>query len=290
MEFSIPHFEQIVRRPIQPLLSLLSTNGRRAGNPELRAACGRGQGPFNSELAVLSYCMSYMYMHHDALVSVIDLPQHRNMIIQDHPLLIIDFGCGPGTVGIAICNYLRYHQTTPRSIFYVGIDISQHMLILAQQFMDAAQEEYCTFFQNTLEASAWISDSELPEFPQYLITASYLCSQNAMKDDTAIEMASLLRRVIDAMPLSEGFFISTNIDTRRAYSMPDYYPVFERECLRQGFSLPKSAGSISTGMIRKPLLYRPNEFFRDSADEENKVCYVAGRIAKRPADAAPTSR
>lgn len=290
MEFLIPQFEQIVRRPIQPLLSLLSTNGGRVGNPELRAACGRGQGPFNSELSVLSYCMSYMYMHHDALVSVIDLPQHSHMIVQDQPLLIIDFGCGPGTAGIALCNYLRHHQEMPRSIFYVGIDISQHMLMLAQQFMGAAQEEYCAFFHNSSEAGAWVSDSELSEFPQYLIAASYLCSQNAMKDDTAVEMASLIRSVTDAMPGAEGFLISTNIDTKRAYSMPDYYPVFERECLRQGILLPKSAGSLSNGIIRKPLLYRPNEFFRDSADEENKVCYVAGKIANRPANAAPTSR
>lgn len=290
MEFIIPQFEQIVRRPILPLLPQLSTNGGRVGNPELRAACGRGQGPFNSDMAVLSYCMSYMYMHHDALVSVIGLPQHSHMILQEQPLLIIDFGCGPGTVGIALCNYLRHHQKTHRSIFYVGIDISPYMLMLAQQFMGAAQENYCAFFQNSSEASAWVSDSEVSKFPQYLVAASYLCSQSAMKDDTAVEMASLLRSLIDAMPLAEGFLISTNIDTRRAYSMPDYYPVFERECLRQGICLPQSAGSLSTGSIRKPKLYRPNEFFRDSADEGNKVCYVVGKIANRPANAAPTSR
>lgn len=290
MEFSIPQFEQIVRRPIQPLLSPLSINGGRVGNSELRAACGRGQGPFDSELAVLSYCMSYMYMHHDALVSVIDLPQHKDMIIQDHPLIIIDLGCGPGTSGIAICNYLRHRQTVPRPILYVGIDISQHMLMLAQQFMNAAQVKSCKFFQSTDKASTWLSCSKLSGCQQYLITASYLCSQSAMSNDAAKEMASIFRQAMDAMPIAEGFFINTNIDTRRAYSMPNYYPALEQECLKQGISLPKSAGSLPTGNIKKPLLYRPNEFFRDAADEENKVCYVAGKIAKRSADAALTSK
>lgn len=287
MDYFIPLFDDIVRIPIQPLLSLISIQGKLPGHAEFRAACNRGQGPFVSEISTLSYCMAYMYMHHDALISVLDLSINQDLILKDNPLIIIDIGCGPGTAGIAIKNYLDGHGGA-RDIYYIGVDISQHMLTLAEKFMNVITNECFSLFRDTKEALIWLNKVDLSNYCQYIVITSYLLSQNSMSESAVAEMAEMIKKIAEQMHHAEGHFVSTNIDTSRVgSSLNDFFPVLAQECLRRGIILPRATASLPIEVIRKPkTMLKYTDFFKDRAREEGKVCYVVGKIGRSSADAA----
>jgi len=116
----------------------------------LNTVLGRGRAsfdqPFNqlsAEERVLVYCYYYMQMHVASNLDVFQELQNHRADAPFEQCLLLDFGCGPLTLGVAIAwlHHLRgSHQANGRVLLdYVGIENSQTMGHMAARIQNESQ-------------------------------------------------------------------------------------------------------------------------------------------------------
>lgn len=266
------------------------TAGENWTNGQIRAKTDKGQGPFDDRLSVLCYCIGYMYRHYDDLKAILAreafaLPQENSRI------LIIDLGCGPGTAGIAIRDYFRGNLAVP-IIDYYGMDRSIEMTNMASLLFDRMSGGFRgtkAFFKSTENALTYIKQKAARQYTTCIFCASYLLSQKSLSDDDVGALASLITAIAEQYPGTPGVFISANIDTGKAYRMPDQLPLLIELCSERGIRIPQIIKKYTPRTTRTPMLLRQDGFFDDPWKEDNAVCYVLGSIERAGNDAATPS-
>ena len=92
---------------------------------------------------VLLYCRRYFRMHYDSSYKVFE--DFLGACASFNPLLI-DFGCGPGTSGIAFRDFMGSGDFS-----YVGIDRSSAMCQKAQEFAGTCDIRSMSFYEHADE-------------------------------------------------------------------------------------------------------------------------------------------
>lgn len=153
-------FENLVKQPFQnhpstPAWNAEVKNKDRSYHRNVILEQGRTNfnEPYNglsSQDKVLIYCAHYMPMH---LVSSYHIFRVHTRFFRAHlrlpsnRVVLIDFGCGPLTSGIAFWAFARQCN-----IIYLGIDSSQAMLEKAKEINQYGPNKYRTPFFSTFEA------------------------------------------------------------------------------------------------------------------------------------------
>ena len=153
-------FENLVKQPFQnhPSTSAWDTEVRnRDGSYHRNVILEQGRTNFNEPYnglsprdKVLIYCAHYMPMH---LVSSYHIFRVHTRFFSTYlrsssnRIVLIDFGCGPLTSGIAFWAFARQCK-----IIYLGIDSSQAMLEKAKEINQYGPNQYGVPFFSTFEA------------------------------------------------------------------------------------------------------------------------------------------
>src|SRR5947208_2193193 len=104
----LPCFNQVVLDPLRTndnVGRLLRELGEEFDRHLLRDVLCQATVRCESILMARYYAYSYMLMHHDALLRVCDLERNRlesSVFAHNGNSLIVDFGCGPLTAGLAL--------------------------------------------------------------------------------------------------------------------------------------------------------------------------------------------
>ncbi|MBJ9370545.1 class I SAM-dependent methyltransferase [Acinetobacter sp. TGL-Y2] len=165
----------------------------------------QGKTPCDTEALVDIYTYMYMLMHIDAFrvaKRMTDNYTFNDIYNDDHEeVLLVDFGCGPGTIPLAIAE--RYQPENGLNINYLGIDRESEMLRLSEEFFQTS------LFTQSLDIS--ISDDIIRvdngiEPKKIIFVFSYLLSQPRIN----VFLESFISRIKDIMadhPSVEDFYL-----------------------------------------------------------------------------------
>ena len=102
-----------------------------------------GKTRCNTAELVNLYTYAYCLMHVDAFKTAVYSASDKtfsNIYFNDYKeTLLVDFGCGPGTVALALTEMWVPQEDEPLSplINYMGIDIEEEMILLAEEFFNS---------------------------------------------------------------------------------------------------------------------------------------------------------
>ncbi len=112
----------------------------------------------------------------------------------DHPTVLLDFGCGPATAGLAFCELFP-----DAPLRYYGVDRSQAMLDMGKELLTAARE--FSFFEEP-SRSKWSDNFEavrLPEHREFNLVAnfSYFFASRQLSQKHIRKLAGLVRSLAE---------------------------------------------------------------------------------------------
>lgn len=124
---------------------------------------------FTAEERVLLYCHGYFDMHYNSSLMVL-----RQLPALGRSALFIDFGCGPGTSGIAFRDYCRgcdFH--------YIGVDRAAAMLKKARRYIALCRPASAVFYGDFAGLRGAAFHSQKPA--TVMFNFSFLLSPNTFK-------------------------------------------------------------------------------------------------------------
>ena len=159
---------------------------------------------------VLLYCYIYLKTHFEEVLFI--LKKHQTGIEQlfysDCKTLIIDFGCGPGTVCFAIADLFK-----GKTFDYIGIDIAPEMQQKANELFIAAQAEQlinkdCT----TKFIPSWedFSESAIAPKTKILLSSSFFFASNFLTENDLKSLALFIKKLTESNKTTEIELLYTN--------------------------------------------------------------------------------
>jgi hypothetical protein len=211
--------------------------GRWASFNEL---CKNGQGPFDTEEAALCYCMGYMHTHFQA--AQIPLRGVSRRLAGKSCVAMIDIGCGPMTAALALADLHIKRFGLPLPLNYIGIDIAEPMLELAEEFSEradcfsASPGGYVKLVRRLDDVTdarvrKWLRDST-----HVVIVLSYVLAQNAVGHKDVDGYARLVARIC-TMASDRGVWLAY---TNAASLYHNKFQYFVGCCRRYGIEFDRT--------------------------------------------------
>ncbi len=155
---------------------------------------------------MLWYCYHYMPCHFDAIsrLLLLDRQTEPRLIFADDSddsdeYLVLDFGCGPMTAGIALNEFYKAQFGSPLRMNYVGFDTSRLAINIASEFAarDGLFPETCAFaFRSSWdEVSLAECVRSIKPTTRLLMIGSYLFGQDQLGSDDVNRLADFVRSV-----------------------------------------------------------------------------------------------
>lgn len=168
------------------------------------------------ELAHL-YAYTYVLMHIDAFhvaaksSRITDIK--FNTIYWDNyaETLIVDFGCGPGTVALALAEAYTPNTGQPVGlpINYLGLDIEDSMLCLAEQFFES------TMFDCNLKiekSDKCIRVNNMIEPQKIIFVFHYIFSQDGISESLCLFLSKIKSVIAENVTAKEYYLMYANIN------------------------------------------------------------------------------
>ena len=164
-----------------------------------------------AELANL-YTYAYGLMHVDAFQVAAQETGFNDLYFDDYAeTLLVDFGCGPGTVALALAELWKAEDGEPEGlpINYLGYDIEKEMLILAEDFFNTPLFDEKVKIKRT-ENFIRVKNGKKPK--KVIFIFNYIFSQIGISNYIE-EFIAKIKKVINALPdVEEIYLMYSNID------------------------------------------------------------------------------
>lgn len=192
----------------------------------IRKGLQQGQKSCDTPSLALQYCYTYLLTHFDA---------YQSMLVQEQPIiqqlrhaifnarrkiLMVDFGCGPMTSGLALADYGLRRYGIPPNLVYIGIDNQEYMLQKAHEFssrQDVFGEEFFSIFMHKGCGDQW-EPAEIRTISQYadpgmmlILNFSYLFGQNSVNFQMVQELGQTVRNIIRECGVQNTYSIYLNV-------------------------------------------------------------------------------
>lgn len=199
---------------------------------------------------VLGYCHRYFRMHYESSLAVLgELSKSQGMVAS--PSLFVDFGCGPGTSGIAFADFIQ-----GKDFRYVGLDISPEMLMKADELFNyckSGNTSFCKDFDDLSDVADGVGTIAVA-----VLNFCFLLAPGTFKGDVT-ELCETVRRTVDRLKHASIYAIYQN-PRRRGFHCN--WEQLKRQM--EGFSsvagTPKEITyHLQPNPIYCDILYRDNE-------------------------------
>ena len=164
-----------------------------------------------AELANL-YTYAYGLMHVDAFQVAAQETGFNDLYFDDYAeTLLVDFGCGPGTVALALAELWKAEDGEPEGlpINYLGYDIEKEMLILAEDFFNTPLFDEKVKIKRT-ENFIRVKNGKKPK--KVIFIFNYIFSQIGISNYIE-EFIAKIKKVINTLPdVEEIYLMYSNID------------------------------------------------------------------------------
>jgi hypothetical protein len=228
------------------------------GNPVYDSAIykmlNRAHGCYNTLDKVLWYCYCYMPQHFDAFQRVMQMEEEdtanlqygdtfrRRVFNTDGDLLVVDFGCGPMTAGLALADWYYSTEHKPLKLSYVGIDDSEHCRNFASQF--AARDDLF-FMQSPQLFGTSCSSINVDELKNrvtsngtLLFIFSYALGQHTCEQEHLEEWALFARQLMTACGAKHNLVVYTNSTWNGREDTDNKYKQFAKMLYCESSNLP----------------------------------------------------
>lgn len=181
-----------------------------------------------SELANL-YTYSYVLGHVDAFRVAVDPPEDKvkpweivfaELYFTDYETsLIVDIGCGPGTVGLALAELWKDGEDNsgelPESlpINYLGIDIEPKMILLAEDFFNTPLFDDVIRI-NVSDCKTRIRVDNGKEPTKLIFTFNYIFSQNGALEAIEDFINTIKNILSEFSNIDDIYLMYSNVDFR----------------------------------------------------------------------------
>ena len=199
---------------------------------------------------VLLYCYIYLKTHFEEVLFI--LKKHQTGIEQlfysDCKTLIIDFGCGPGTVCFAIADLFK-----GKTFDYIGIDIAPAMQKKANELFITSQAEQLISKDCTAKfISSWDEFNEEAVSPKtkILLSFSLFFSSHSLTENDLKSLTLLIKNLKESNKITEIEFFCMN--SKHEFKLQKYKKFIELMNLK---SSPETMGDLLYEIIplKKPL-------------------------------------
>ena len=253
-----------------------------AGN---RSYCNKGRGPYHDLLSSVCYCICQAPMHYASFRAALDDRFGRTGAdpLPKSPL-IVDLGCGPGTTLFALCDWLFERRRSINSVSYIGIDISDELLGLAEAMIDGAELFDGSCMHILRRSVGELQDEEIARAASrrdgVIFSLSYIVHQDFMHDMTLL--AQLMRRVRSCTVGMPTWFL---LQDANYADRPDIYTAIWPEhrvndLANQCESLGYSVTARKTKFVAPRIEIRwDGRFTMAQAGTTSNVCHFFQRIA-----------
>lgn len=198
--------------------------------------------------------------------------------------LIVDLGCGPGTTLFALCDWLFERRRSINSVSYIGIDISDELLGLAEAMIDGAELFDGSCMHILRRSVGELQDEEIARAASrrdgVIFSLSYIVHQDFMHDMTLL--AQLMRRVRSCTVGMPTWFL---LQDANYADRPDIYTAIWPEhrvndLANQCESLGYSVTARKTKFVAPRIEIRwDGRFTMAQAGTTSNVCHFFQRIA-----------
>lgn len=193
-----------------------------------------------AELAKL-YTYAYGLVHVDAFQEAAVKTSFSQIYFDDYEhTLLVDFGCGPGTVALALAEMWKAEEGEPEGlpINYLGIDIEDEMLLLAKDFFNTR------IFDEDLKITLWddfirVDNGVKPQ--KIIFVFNYLFSQSGISEyiENFITRIKGIMRCSSLSKVDSLYLMYSNIDF---HGENDAFQIFLERLKEEGM-LNKSQSS-----------------------------------------------
>ena len=130
----------------------------------------------------------------------------QNLINQKGCLKFIDLGCGPGTSGVAMTDYLLSSSSLNKNFDYIGIDCYKSMISAASDMMDNPVYNMCTL-KSFKQRLGDLEEADFINVNSILINACYLFSSPSLN---VISLASEINGILSSYNQVPRFLLFQN--------------------------------------------------------------------------------
>ena len=164
-----------------------------------------------AELANL-YTYAYGLVHVDAFQVAAVETSFSKIYFEDYKhTLLVDFGCGPGTVALALAEMWEAEEGEPEGlpINYLGIDIEDEMLLLAEDFFNTPifdEDLDITVSNNFIRVKNGVKPQKI------IFVFNYIFSQLGISEYVE-NFITRIKRIIHSLPeVDDIYLMYSNID------------------------------------------------------------------------------
>ena len=159
--------------------------------------------PLSPNDIVLLYCYINLKSHFAEVSTILGKQQAtiEPLFSPDCKTLVIDFGCGPGTVCLALAERFK-----DKNFEYTGIDIAPAMQQKANELFIVAQEEQLISKDCTAKfISSWdeFNNEVIPSKSKVLLSFSYFFASNTLKESSLISLAAFVKTLRESEKIKE---------------------------------------------------------------------------------------
>jgi hypothetical protein len=216
----------------------------------IRKGLRQGQISCNTPSLVLQYCYTYLHTHFDAYQSMLTLQQPRleefcqAVFGPERRVLMVDFGCGPMTCGLALADYGRCKYGQPPNLVYIGIDNQPCMLQKASEFASRSNlfgNSFVADFKH-MECGAEWSLAEIQSISQHaepgitlVFNFSYLFGQESVNYRMAQMLGRTVRNIVRECGVQKIYSVYLNAPYLPTRSVHANYHNFLDRLMRKQF-------------------------------------------------------
>ena len=209
---------------------------------------GRADGDYGPTLSpkdkVLLYCLIFSKSHFDEISQVLRKQKSsvESLFSPDCKTLIIDFGCGPGTVCFAIADLFK-----GKTFDYIGIDIAPEMQQKANELFIAAQAEQLINKDCTAKfIPSWedFSESAIAPKTKIFLSSSFFFASNFLTENDLKSLALFIKNLTESNKTTEIELLYTN--STYDYARKNYEKFVEFMNIK---SKPESLGNFMYEII-----------------------------------------